>query len=299
MTSTAVRAAGGVAAAGAACVAYGVVVERRWYRLRHLALPGTLTRPTPRPLRVLHVADLHLLPGQADRLAFLRRCAAEDVDLVVAAGDLIGTAGMEDATVAALAPLTADGTPGVAVLGSNDLFAPRPKTPAVYFLDRGRRHFGTEHDVVRFTAGLGDAGYTVLRGATTSVDTPLGTVGVGGLDDPHVPAHVLPPAADVTPDVADPVLRLGLVHAPYVRALDLLASTGAGLLLAGHTHGGQVRLPGVGALTANCDIPLRQARGPSRWRGRWLHVSPGLGHSPYAPYRFGCRPEATVLHLTA
>jgi uncharacterized protein len=292
------RSAAAVAASGAACVAYGVLVERGWYRLRHLALPGALERPTARPLRVLHVADLHLLPGQQDRVAFLRRCAEEDVDLVVVAGDMIGTTGMEDETVAAIAPLTAGGTPGVAVLGSNDLFGPRPKTPAVYFFDRGRRDFGAAHDTARFVAGLEASGTTVLRGSTTTVETPLGTVAVGGLDDPHVPAHVLPPARTVTPAADDPVLRLGLVHAPYVRALDLLASTGAGLLLAGHTHGGQVRLPGIGALTANCDIPLRQARGASRWGAAWLHVSPGLGHSPYAPYRFGCRPEVTVLHLT-
>ncbi len=94
-------------------------------------------------------------------------------------------------------------------------------------------------------------------------------------------------------------LHLGLVHAPYVAALDLLVEVGADVLLAGHTHGGQVRLPGVGALTANCDLPLDRARGASRWRDRWLHVTPGLGQSCYAPYRFCCRPEASVLHLSA
>jgi predicted MPP superfamily phosphohydrolase len=105
---------------------------------------------------------------------------------------------------------------------------------------------------------------------------------------------VLAPGASGEGDAA---LHLGLVHAPYVAALDALSTAGHDLLLAGHTHGGQVRLPGVGALTANCDLPLAQARGESRWRGRRLHVSPGLGHSKYAPVRFACRPEATLLEL--
>ena len=60
--------------------------------------------------------------------------------------------------------------------------------------------------------------------------------------------------------------------------------------------------PGWGALVANCDIPLRQARGLSTWTrsGRTvpLNVSAGVGHSIYAPVRFACRPEVSLLTLT-
>jgi predicted MPP superfamily phosphohydrolase len=69
------------------------------------------------------------------------------------------------------------------------------------------------------------------------------------------------------------------------------------LILAGHTHGGQVRIPGVGALVTNCDIPHERARGLSRWRTSWVNVSAGLGTSKYAPFRFACRPEASLLTL--
>ena len=58
-----------------------------------------------------------------------------------------------------------------------------------------------------------------------------------------------------------------------------------------------MRIPGVGAVVANCDLPLDRARGESRYRDRWLHVSPGLGHSKYTPFRVACRPEATLLEL--
>src|SRR5690606_15753582 len=96
-------------------------------------------------------------------------------------------------------------------------------------------------------------------------------------------------------------LRLGVTHAPYRRVLDAFTTQGADLVLAGHTHGGQVRVPGLPALVTNCDIPRRQAQGVSQWHGArrsaWLNVSAGLGTSIYAPVRFACPPEAVVLTL--
>jgi predicted MPP superfamily phosphohydrolase len=81
--------------------------------------------------------------------------------------------------------------------------------------------------------------------------------------------------------------------------LDAWSADGVDLLLAGHTHGGQVRLPGYGAIVTNCGIDRARAKGLSTYESSWLHVSPGLGTSPYAPIRFACRPEATLLRLTA
>ena len=74
-----------------------------------------------------------------------------------------------------------------------------------------------------------------------------------------------------------------------------MAADGFDLLLAGHTHGGQVCVPGFGALVTNCGLPRSMAKGLHRWPGSdaWLHVSAGLGTHPTAPVRFACRPEAT------
>jgi uncharacterized protein len=292
-----VRSAAAIGGAGVACVAYGTFVERRWYRLRHLTVPGVLRRPGT--LRILQVADLHLSPRQEHRVRFLASLAGLGHDLVVASGDLLGAPQMEDVAAAALAPLTAAGQPAVAVLGSNDLYAPVGKSPFSYFTDPERRVFGVRLDTERLVARLAHHGYRTLVDEATTIDTKLGPVAIGGLHDPHLPWTVLPTAPQVAPPIEDAVLNLGLVHAPYVAALDLLVAAGHDLLLAGHTHGGQVRLPGVGALTANCDLPLDQARGLTRHRGRWLHVCPGVGHGRYAPFRFACRPEATLLELTA
>ena len=97
-------------------------------------------------------------------------------------------------------------------------------------------------------------------------------------------------------------MRLGVVPAPYQAACNLLLRSGADLIVAGHTHGGQVRIPGVGALTTNSDLPPAQARGLSVWfderRATYLQVSAGIGHSLYAPVRVACRPEANLLTLT-
>jgi uncharacterized protein len=279
------------------CVAYGTLIERRWYRLRRLRIEGVLR--SPGTLRILHVSDLHLVPGQDHRVAFLAELADLDHDVVVAAGDLLGAPNAEEVTAAALAPLTSRDRPGLVVLGSSDMFAPRLKSPFTYFTAPDSRVLGEPLDTDRLVERLDDYGYVTLRGEVTSIETAAGRIAVGGFDDPHLSSTVLPdPAAVAPPAGTDAVLHLGLVHAPYVAALDVLSAAGHELLLAGHTHGGQVRLPGIGALTANCDIPLDQARGLSRHDGRWLHVSPGLGHNRYFPFRFACRPEATLLELT-
>jgi predicted MPP superfamily phosphohydrolase len=76
-----------------------------------------------------------------------------------------------------------------------------------------------------------------------------------------------------------------------------LAALGYDLMVFGHTHGGQVRLPLVGPLVTNSHVPRRIASGLVRMGNAYAHISPGLGTSKYAPFRFLCRPEATVLEL--
>jgi predicted MPP superfamily phosphohydrolase len=286
------------AVTGGALLAYGVA-EARWYRLRRLVLPEVLRRPGA-TMRVLHVSDVHLARGQDHRVRFLRSLADLEPDLTVITGDLLGDVGVEEAAADAVGALTGAGRPGLFVLGSNDLYGPLWKSPTRYLTGRRRAIEGAPLATERLIGLLADRGYTTVRNAAAAVETRAGTVAVGGIDDPHLEETVIPQPSALAPAAAgevDAALNLGLVHAPYLAALDALTAAGHDLLLAGHTHGGQVRLPGVGALTANCDLPLAQARGESRFRDRWLHVSPGLGHSKYAPVRFACRPEATLLEL--
>src|SRR4029450_6099307 len=181
----------------------------------------------------------------------------------------------------------------VAVLGSNDFSARRVRSALTYFMGpSSRRHRSAPRNPWReLVAGLEARGWTVLSNRRSR----LGDVELAGMDDPHI--------RRADPDVAVPLngvaprLRLGVVHSPYRRALDAFAGNGYGLVLAGHTHGGQVRLPGVGALATDGDLPRARVRGLSRWGASWLHVSAGLGTSKYAPFRFGWRPAAALVTL--
>jgi uncharacterized protein len=280
--------AGGVAAAGAACVAYGVLVEREWYRLRHETVPALA--PGRPPLTVLHLSDLHLTAADGRRVAFLRRLADEPADLVVLTGDMLGEPRGLGPALEALGRFR-PGLGAVAVLGSNDYWAPRFHNWVGYF--RGpssrRRRTAARNPWQELVAGLEDRGWTVLSNRRGR----LGDVELAGMDDPHIrrddPGVAVPPSGDGAR------LRVGVVHSPYRRSLDAFERNGYGLLLAGHTHGGQVCLPGVGALVTNCDLPRSRARGLSRWGTSWLHVSGGLGTSKFARFRFACRPEASLL----
>ena len=299
------RAASLVGAAGALGIGYASLVERNAYTIRRVAVP-VLPAGHP-PLRVVHVSDLHLMPGQRRKAAWVAALADLRPDLVVNTGDNISHA---DAIPVALEAFSAfEGVPGVFVLGSNDYFAPRPKNPVLYLTPQFASGAGVTkrlptEDLVK---GMLDLGWTDLTNARATLSLGELSAELLGVDDPHLRYDRYglvrgPSSADLT---------VGVTHAPYQRILDAMTRDGARLLIAGHTHGGQLCLPFLGALVTNCDLDTGRAKGLSRWwpgAGRavgspapadaaWLEVSAGLGTSPYAPVRFACRPEATLLTL--
>src|SRR5262249_34086155 len=124
------------------------------------------------------------------------------------------------------------------------------------------------------------------------------TVAAAGVDDPHIDRDRYDTIAGPANPAAN--LRLGLTHSPEPRVLDRFAADGYQLVLAGHTHGGQVCLPVYGAVVTNCGLDRSRAKGTSNWGANMqLHVSAGIGTSPFHPVRFCCRPEATLLTLVA
>ena len=294
----------GAAAAGVAL--WSTLIERRLFTLRRHTLP--LLARGAAPIRVLQLSDLHLAPWQDAKIAWVRSLAGLRPDLVVLTGDQMGHAAARPALLHALQPLAA-AAPTVFVHGSNDYYGPLLKNPVKYLLAPRRLSTRTpDLDNAALTRGLEELGAVNLNNSAARLELRGTTVELLGLNDPHIrydDAGAMRDALGALP--ADPggpsSVRLGVVHAPYQEALGELLADGCDLILAGHTHGGQVRVPGVGALTANCDLPTSQARGLSVWydahRAAFLNVSAGLGNSIYAPVRFACRPEASLLTLEA
>ncbi len=301
------RVVGGVvgagASAGAALTAYAAW-EARQYTLRRVEVP--LLPAGARPVRVLHLSDIHMTPGQRRKQEWLAGLATLRPDLVVDTGDNLAHAAAVPVVRDTLGPLL--DVPGVFVFGSNDYFAPTLRNPLRYLLpDDGKRNtFSPRLPWPDLRDAFTASGWVDLTNRRETVKVGELAFAFAGVDDPHLRYDRLAEVAGPADTSAD--VRLGVAHAPYLRVLDQYAADGYDAIVAGHTHGGQVCLPGVGALTTNCDLEPARAKGLHRHPASsqdgdpgsaWLHVSAGIGTSPYARIRVACRPEATLLTLVA
>lgn len=255
------------------------------------------------PIRVLHVSDLHLAPWQHKKRRWLKNLPERVAfDLVVNTGDNLGHIDAVPVALDSLGPLLR--SPGVFVNGSNDYFAPQFRNPLEYLKAPSQRRSQQPLDTVAMTNEFERAGWLNLnnRGGQLKVNgTSLSFVGVDDYHDGLADLNSLQNSAQVQQGTSTTLL--GVSHAPYLAVIDAMNDVEAKVLFAGHTHGGQVCIPGYGALVTNCDLPTRAAKGLSTWsrggRQLWLNVCAGLGHSIYAPVRLACRPEVRIVTLVA
>lgn len=281
-----------VAAVAVASFAYASLIERNWFALRVHRVP--CLPAGSRPVRLLHISDLHFRRGQRRKSAFLARCARTEPDLVVCTGDFVDHADGIDVAVDAVSRLR-PAAGAMYVFGSHDYYASRPGNPFKYFFGPSKLRIDKAttlpwRDLAR---KLEERGWTQLLNRSASVSVNGLAVDVVGLDDPHIRRDDISVASQRRGDG----FRLGIVHSPD--AAPALAGLGYDLIVSGHTHGGQLRVPGIGALVTNTrNLPRRMARGLHRFDGAWLHVSAGLGTSGYSPVRFACRPEVCLLELS-
>ena len=278
---------------------WGIGIERHLYVVRRQVVK--ILPAGSKPITVLQIGDVHMAPWQKRKQKFIRSLAKLNPDMVVNTGDNLGHRDSIAATISAFTPLLQ--VPGVFVNGSNDYFAPVLRNPLAYLAKPSERSEGPRLETNRLTDAFTSAGWLNLNNREGKLVINGLRIGFLGVDDAHDDLDKLDTLAGQASQLADVEITFGVSHAPYRRVLEAMSASGAKLIFSGHTHGGQVCLPFVGALTTNCDLPNRNAKGLSEWNfgsGEvLLNVVAGLGHSIYAPVRFFCRPEVQLVTLTA
>jgi len=271
---------------GVGCVLYGIFIERFRYRvLRHRL---DILPVGAEPLVLLHLSDLHFVRRDPRKTRFLSGLPTPDATVVT--GDFLAEPEAIEAAVTSVR--TVRGRLGSwFVLGSNDYFVPSPLNYLAYFRTGRRRRRVRRGRAPELIRALEADGWQDLTNTRETVSLGGLHAELLGLDDAHIRRHDL----RVAPRVAENSFGVAVMHSPD--SAPEAAALGYGLIVAGHTHGGQVRLPWVGALVTNCSMPRRLASGLIRMGSAVLHTSRGLGTSKYAPFRFWCRPEVTYLEL--
>jgi predicted MPP superfamily phosphohydrolase len=248
--------------------------------------------------KILHFSDLHLTPKRQQAILDIKSWSAFKPDLVIGTGDYLAHKNAVSIALEALDQLL--NFPGLYVFGSNDYYGPRFKNPLSYLRsDDGERRLGEKLPIEKFDSELKRRGWINLNNSRSSIKINGIKIDVRGTDDAHLELD------DYKKVAGSPSgdLSIGVTHAPYKRVLDAMGQDGLDLIFAGHTHGGQVRLPCFGgsrSLTTNCDLPNWRSRGLTRnENGPWLNVSAGMGYSPFAPFRLFCPSEVSLITLTS
>ena len=267
------------------------------YKIRQAEMP--ILPPGHSPIRVLHFSDLHLTPHRSREIEDIKSFTSLKPDLVISTGDFLAHMEAVPAALNALDELL--DLPGLFVFGSNDYFAPKVKNPLKYLLpNHGKRIHGEELPWRDLDSALEKRGWKNINTARTKLTVNGTLIEARGTDDAHLEFDDYSLVAG-KPEASD--LAIGVTHAPYLRILSAMSADSLDAIFAGHTHGGQVRLPlpgGSKALTTNCDLPNWRARGLTKLDGEpYLNVSAGMGTSPFARIRVASPPEVSLVTLTS
>ncbi len=273
---------------------YSLFIETRRFQINRVNMSAK--GPLPRPLTILHVSDFHFGEGDHFRLRFLQDLHKTPVDMVVATGDLIDdNSGIEHCVNALKGFQTTLGV--FAVFGAHDHWDTRFWN-VVKDLSIGGYRKGRPNDFDRLKRELEAAGIVCLHNAAWRVS--LAAIGsadaelwMAGVDDLFVGLADFDKALDDAPPNAFKVLLSHTVEDPRD-----MAALGVNVVFAGHSHGGQVRLPLFGPVITRSSLARKYASGLFEVDGTLFHISRGIGTGKWTEFRFLCPPEATYIRLT-
>ena len=266
------------------------------YKVRSETL--NILPPGSPEIRILHFSDLHLTPRRKTEISDIKTFASLEPDLVISTGDFLAHRNAVPVVLDALSGLLK--IPGLYVFGSNDYYEPTFKNPLKYLMkDDGKRKLGKELPWIELDKSLGKHGWFNLNTKKEIITIKGVKIEVRSTDDAHLHRDNYSLVQGAKQNNVD--LSIGVTHAPYKRILDAMANDQVDIIFAGHTHGGQIRIPWVGgskALTTNCDLPLWRSRGLTRdGNATWLNVSSGMGSGPYSRLRILTPPEITFIKI--
>ena len=266
------------------------------YKVRSETL--SILPPGSPEIRILHFSDLHLTPRRKSEIKDIKTFASLKPDLVISTGDFLAHRDAVPVVLEALSELLE--IPGLYVFGSNDYYEPTFKNPLKYLMkDDGKRKLGNDLPWMELVRSLDKHGWLNLNSKKKVITIKGVIIEVRGTDDAHLNRddYSLVQGAKQK----DVHFSIGVTHAPYKRILEAMANDQVDLIFAGHTHGGQIRIPWFGgskALTNNCDLPLWRSRGLTKEKNEpWVNVSAGMGTNPYTKIRLLSPPEVSTIDL--
>jgi len=241
-----------------------------WPVVREVRLEFENLPPALEGFRLLHLSDFHIdgVDGLAEVLA--ERLAFVQADLCVLTGDY-----------------------RFHIRGPVDPIYPRMRR----VLSAIRSHHGVigilgNHDCADIAIGLESLGVRMLINESVAVGPSDSPLWVTGVDDPHF--YGCDDLQGAMRNVSRRGFKLLLAHTPEM--FQEASDAGVHLYLTGHTHAGQIRLPGIGGLIQLAECPRAYSFGPWRHQNMQGYTTAGVGCS-LLPVRLNCPPEIVLIQL--
>ena len=262
-------------------------------KIRQVEIPKLPTGS--KDIKILHLSDLHLRKKPKRLLNALEKINFNEISFVIVTGDFLSSEKGIEIFFENFESILQ--IPGFYVFGSNDYFKPIFKNPLSYlFRNSSDSRRGSQLPWHKLDRELTNRGWINLTHNKVTFKIREVNFEMRGTDDAHLS---LDKYALVSGNPKKNSISILVTHAPYLRLLKSAIADRLDLIMSGHTHGGQIRFPWFGesrALTTNCDLPNSMSRGLHKLTDKtWLHISAGIGTSPFAPIRILSPSEFTLI----